>query len=378
MKFNRFLNGVLLVLGCLLLASVSAIVVLWAHTGEGQLYLDALQGKASYEEVVKTLTQDANGGVFSLKIVPQEGPAISPATIKFTYENHTYKVKGIVDPRVYAGALNARRSYVATFYKSETQKRAEYMKALVDDPSQQEAIAALCEGFRTIKKKRGFSSDEYAEFITKYVQSIPYDTERASAGLNNITLKGDPRFPVQVIVDGKGDCDEKVYLLAALLKHEGYGCAGLLFTSEKHMSLGIKSQGAGYKGSGYEFVETTGPKYLSEVVTKFDDGITLESTPEVIVFGDGEHYYSAQAVDEVSYIVAARDSAIAASPRAKQLAEEAQSKAVFDRYKTMYEDCFEAFNSLQSTVDKNGKHIEEFKDRVEAIEWLGGHAWWVK
>lgn len=378
MKSNRFLHTLLLAIGLLVGIALLALTVIWVRGGEARLLLSALRGEASYQDVAKTLSQDVQGGLFSLRIIPQDGPEISPATIKFSYEEHEYTVKAAVDPRVYAGALNARRSYVTTFYKSESQKRADYMKALVDDPAQQDAIDALCQALRTIKNKHDFSSDEYAEFITKYVQSIPYDTERADAGLNNVTLKGDPRFPVQVLVDGKGDCDEKVYLLAALLKHEGYGCAGFLYTPEKHMSLGIKAEGAGYLKSGYEFVETTSPMYLSEVATKFDGDVKLTSIPEVIVFGEGAKYYSSQAVDEVSYIVHARDTAIAAAPEAKKKAETAQTSALFNRYKSMYEDCFEAYNTLQTTVDTKGTHPQDFKDRVMAMDWLGGHAWWVK
>lgn len=319
--------------------------------------------------------QDSTG-LKGPKIIPEDGPDIEPAKITFTFEDRTYSVTGAVDKRIYHGATNSPRSFVSTFNRSEVEKQADYMRAFVDDPAQQDAIDALCEAFRAIKKKRGFSSDTYAEFITKYVQTIPYDVERASAGLADQTLVGDPRFPVQTIVDGKGDCDEKVFLLAALLKHEGYGCAAFLYSEEKHLCLGIKSEGAGYKNSGYEIVETTSPMYISEVPQEFAGGVKLTSVPRVVEFGGGDKSYASSSVDDVAYIVHARDTALGRADSAKLKAEAAQSKAVFERYKQMYEDCFEAYNTLQTTVDENGEHTNDFKDRNVAISWLNGHDWW--
>lgn len=376
-NIHKFLNRLITLLVFALVFVVTIIVVMLVRTGQLDVLFDALSGKTTYKQAAKELSKEAKGSLFSLKIIPQEGRAVDPATIKFKFEGRTYKVKGAVDARVYNGAVAARRSYVTTFYKSEAQKRSEYMQALVDDPAQKPAIEALCKAFRAVRDKRKFTSDEYAEFITKYVQSIPYDYDRAAANENDETQAGDPRFPVQVIVDGRGDCDEKVYLLAALLKHEGYGCAGFLFIDEKHMSLGISSQGEGFRGTGYEFVETTSPSYISEEAHQYANGVELYSAPEIVNFSEGAPY-SREAVDEVAAIVNARDSALDAAPEAKAKAESARTESAFNRYKTMYEDCYEARNTLQVTVDEKGKRIDEFKDRKDAYAWIQARAWWVK
>jgi hypothetical protein len=61
------------------------------------------------------------------------------------------------------------------------------------------------------KGGKTLSDDEYLEMIVSFVQQIPYDND--SAGI---------RYPVEVIHDQKGDCDEKSILLTGLLSREGY------------------------------------------------------------------------------------------------------------------------------------------------------------
>ena len=362
-------------------ALCAVILLVFALFGfDPRVLVSSIEGNNMYAQVLGDIAHnfESNAGLTGPKITPRDGEDIKPATIEFVFEERTFSVTGVVDKSIYYGALNSPRSYTAAFYKSEQEKQAAYMSAFVNDPEQKPALDALCKGFRSVKKKHSFSRDEYAEFITKYVQSIPYDVERASAGLLDKTLKGDPRFPVQTIVDGKADCDEKVYLLAALLGHEGFGTAGFLYTPEKHMCLGIKSAGPGYQGSGYEIVETTSPMYISEVPKEFAGGVQLTSKPDVIELTAGEKVYSESAVKDVKYVIHARETALASAPSMKAKAEAANNEQTFNHYKKMYKDCYEAYNTLQSTVDENGEHTSDFKDRDTAISWLRGHGWWVK
>lgn len=379
MKFLKKTLGMLFNFIWATIAFVAVVLLIFGLFGYSpNMMLSAVKGNVSYSEGLVELMETVQGsmGLKGPKITPEDGADIEPATITFNFEGHSYSVTGAVDKRIYYGAMNSPRSFVSTFNRSEADKQADYMRGFIDDPAQQDSIDSLCGAFQSIKKKRNFSRDTYAEFITKYVQAIPYDVERASAGLADKTLSGDPRFPVQTIVDGTGDCDEKVFLLAALLKHEGFGCAGFLYNKEKHLCLGIKSEGSGYKNSGYEIIETTSPMYISEVPRSFAGGIQLKSKPRVVEFGGGSKVYSRGSVNDVKYIVHARNTALEEADFAKAKAEAAGNNAEFNRYKQMYEDCFEAYNTLQSTVDKNGNPTNDFKDRNTAISWLNGHDWW--
>ena len=80
--------------------------------------------------------------------------------------------------------------------------------------------------------------DEYLELMAVAVQSLPYDTDG--------TLTA-PKFPIETYVDGRGDCDDKSLLLAALLAREGYSVALFYFKPEAHMALGVKGYQCDYK-----------------------------------------------------------------------------------------------------------------------------------
>lgn len=310
-----------------------------------------------------------------VKISPKAGTEVAVRTTRVYFEGVTYRITPAADSAAYHGAVNANRAVIGAYVSATQKQRAAYYRSFIEDPAQKSTIDKLCKALRKIRDDRGLTRDRYAEFLTKYVQCIPYDEDRGSGDALGLGGKGDPRFPIQVLVDGKGDCDEKALLLAALLKHEGYGSALLLFTSEQHMSAGILSQGSGYTASGYEFIETTGPIYISEVPKAFVNGRALASQPQVIPI-EGTKSYSTEAVNQVSKIIAARDSALDASAEAKGRAESAGSRGEFSTWKRRYDDCYSAYNYLQVTVTDGKARVSKFKDRKPAYAWIQTHAWW--
>lgn len=316
---------------------------------------------------------------FGPKIILTDGPDIEAKTLKFSFLGVDYSVKPAIDKKVYYGAVNANRKITVRSDKPEQELNTLYYRAYVDDPLQEPLIDALCQELASIAAENQFTSDEYADFLAKFVQSIPYDHNRAALAFEDTVSKGDPRFPIQVLVDGTGDCDEKVLLLAALLKHEGYGVSALLFVDELHMSLGLASEtGAGYKGTTYIYVETTSPCYISEPPEVLTSGTTLESNPTVLVLGEGTDFYSQAAVDEVSYLVNVRDTALkAADKKEKEIKSYSGSEKGYRKLIAQYEACFEAYNTLQETVNNKGATEDAFKDRVDAIKWAEKNCWWV-
>jgi len=362
-------------------ALIAVLLIVLAFTGyDTKPLISAVKGNLAYSQVAVGLADkfEAAQKVQVPEIKPEEGSKVVAEKTSFRFEGRKYGVRPAVDSAVYHGAVDAKRNVTTAVVKSPAAMKSAYYNAFVSDPEQASTIDSLCAAFRTIKAKRRFSSDEYAEFLAKYVQTLPYDFERASVDSSDRTLVGDPRFPIQTLADGTGDCDEKSFLLAALLKHEGYACAGLLFDKEKHMSVGIKSQGAGYDDTGYEFIETTGPSYISEVPEEFVGGVKLTSTPKVIVFRKSGKSYSASAVNDVALIGETRDSALAAAPAKKAQAEHAKNAADFAVYKAQYGACFTAYNTLQVTVKKDGENATNLKDRVSALAWIRRNAWWMK
>ena len=320
-------------------------------------------------------------------IVPMEGREVEAAELSFRFMGDDFSVQVEFDHRIYHGAVTAPRGFMLAV-GADTQERhaaiAAYYNKLTFDPEMDGALDSALAQLREIRDGLELDSDQYVDLITKFVQSIEYDENRGFVDYGSKAL-GDPRMPIQVLVDGTGDCDETVMLLAALLTREGFATAALFFEDEQHMALGIRSEGEGFRGTGYEFIETTGISYVSEVPNEFVGGLTLESAPVVFAFdpseatgsNDADGSYSAAAVAHVARIVAVRDSAEEAAAEKREYIESTpMSEEEFERERALYEACFIALNSFRATVDNLGRDTGDFMDRVEAIRWIEEHAWW--
>ncbi|MDH7509825.1 MAG: hypothetical protein QHH04_02145 [Methanolinea sp.] len=217
-------------------------------------------------------------------IVPVQGGSMPrPPVFRFPFQDFSVTIDVPVDPAVYAGARNADKG--ARVYDqdvTEDEWRAGIYRALMEDPAQEGFFSDLLSALRHVRDTRALDSDEYAELLAVFVQSIPYETQQSS----------DPRFPVEVCVDGAGDCDDKSLLLASLLAREGYRAALLYFGPEAHMAVGVGCSGPGYRQTGYAYIETTNVTFVGVPPRELADGVRLESFPTVIPVGSGTLTYT--------------------------------------------------------------------------------------
>jgi len=290
---------------------------------------------------------------------------------RFTYDGVTHTITPRVASSVYWGARSSTRLMVEQPAQSEAAWSAAYYRCFVDDPAQKPAIDDVVRQLRVIRAESHLNSDSYMELIAKYVQSIPYDQKLWESG------KGVQRFPVETLVDGKGLCGDKSVLLAVLLSHEGYSAALLHFAPEKHMAVGVRGSGPSYDGTGWLFVETTAPGYISDIPKSFVGGMTLTSAPEVIEVGSGTLQYGA--AGDIARIIAARE---AAQPAAESLLRVAKrqslSAAQAAATNSKLDRAYKATSSLQSNVvDQHGRPVGRFMDRITALAWIKNNAWWL-
>ena len=217
-------------------------------------------------------------------IVPVQGGAMPrPPVYRFPFQDYSVTIDVPVDAAVYAGARNADKG--ARIFDqdiTEDEWRAGIYRALMEDPEQEGFFAGLLSALRSVRDTRALDSDEYAELLAVFVQSIPYETRKSS----------DPRFPVEVYVDGAGDCDDKSLLLASLLAREGYRAALLYFGPEAHMAVGVGCSGPGYRHTGYAYIETTNVTFVGVPPRELADGVRLESFPTIIPVGSGTLNYT--------------------------------------------------------------------------------------
>ena len=304
-------------------------------------------------------------------IIPSPGKPVPAHVIKVAYNGVTYLITPHVTNDVYWGAKKSTRFLTQLPGESEADWTTANYHAFADDPAQKPAIDDICRQLRAIRVYTRLSTDQYLELIAKYVQSIPYDWASSDSGA------GRQRFPVETLVDGIGLCGDKSVLLADLLAHEGYATALLDFGPEKHMAVGVMGQGTTYAQSGYLFLETTSPCYVTDVPTEYAGGMHLHSVPVVIPIGSGKLQYSA--ADQIAKIIAARQSAqgaadqLYATSKAQRLTA-TQVAAV----NVKLQQAYRAQTSLRgNVVDRNGKAVGAFMDRMAALAWISRNAWWM-
>ncbi|MBN1195478.1 MAG: hypothetical protein JXA08_09085 [Methanomicrobiaceae archaeon] len=150
--------------------------------------------------------------------------------------------------------------------------------SFISDPDLLPLYDMLGKHFDDVRKAKSLDNDAYLELICTFVQSIPYETDAMLVA---------PKFPIETIADGKGDCDDKSLLLAALLAREGYAVALLYFETEQHMAVGVIAPGYSYGDSGYAYIEATNVSYIGIPPDELTDGLILSSEPHVIPVGSG-------------------------------------------------------------------------------------------
>lgn len=131
-----------------------------------------------------------------------------------------------------------------------------------------------------------------------FVQSLPYAFDADSKGKEEYV-----RYPVETLVDGCGDCEDKVALLVALLYEMDVDF--LLLVLPEHMALGVHcdeiegSRYLWYEGKKYYFMETTMPNWQIGQIPEDYYGAEIEvvpvdDTPSVLI--KGVHFESQSAL----------------------------------------------------------------------------------
>lgn len=117
-----------------------------------------------------------------------------------------------------------------------------------DDPYLQRIASALA------AMGAGMDRNEFAGFVLRFVQTVPYIEDSASRGTEEFW-----KLPVETLWDGGGDCEDKTFLYGALMGLSGYRTAFLLFMDHAMAAVTLDAPGFSADIEGYRFVlcETT-------------------------------------------------------------------------------------------------------------------------
>lgn len=336
-----------------------------------QLQATAEQSARIWFPAEQLLAGSAGGTASYPHIVAASGKTVHAKPVRFTFDGMTLTVAPAVNSSAYWGARAASREALVPPGISSDAWSSAYYRSIALDPLQKPMFDSACEQLRSFATAHGLDRSEYLELIAKYVQSITYDKKEFASGTTRV------RFPVQTVVDGKGLCEDKSLLLTALLAHEGYSAALLSFEPEKHMAVGVRGPGPTYGDTGYLFLETTEPCYVSEIPDVYDDGMKLRSEPQVVTIGEGKGQYGAAA--QVQRVIEARDTAEAAARALlKEARRQSLTPAQATRINRQLKLAQEATTNLRSNVvDQSGAPVGRFLDRTQAVRWVAQNAWWL-
>jgi len=141
------------------------------------------------------------------------------------------------------------------YYQSRDHSNREYVDYALSDYDR-EYLRNLVASFEEVGEKKGYSDNDNVLNVVTFVQSLPYTSDIVSTGADEY-----PRYPVETLVDGGGDCEDSAILTAALLHEMGYGVVLLKYSN--HMAVGVKGDDTlsgsyiPYEGSNYYYIETT-------------------------------------------------------------------------------------------------------------------------
>lgn len=131
--------------------------------------------------------------------------------------------------------------------KARTYHYPSYVK---EDPGY-ELTARLAAAFERRAIEENLSEWEKINMVIDFVQSMRYQAEEGEY----------PKYPIETLHDGGGDCEDTSILLAAILDRMGIDC--VLLSPPGHMAVGLSITGLTgrhylYAGKKYFYVETTG------------------------------------------------------------------------------------------------------------------------
>ncbi len=212
--------------------------------------------------------------------------------------------EGNIDLTVYKGLTDyiSELPIEIRYSGNETPSLVDFKLRNMNEPEQRELLMPLVKGIQNMAKEK----EEQARIAISLVQNLPYGGSGRTVTLVRQEVNYS-RYPYETLYDNKGLCGEKSEILAFLLRELGYGVAFIHHSAENHDAVGIKCPiENSLDGSGYCFIETTGPSIISDHGIEYVGGIKLFSLPQITPISEGvslprnmEEYEDARTLNEM-------------------------------------------------------------------------------
>lgn len=147
--------------------------------------------------------------------------------------------------------------------------------AYITDSHDDDELAFLVAELEKAAHSANLNAWEKLNLIIAFVQSIPYVPEAEEYA----------RYPLETLIEQKGDCEDSSILTAAILHQMGYHVVLLVFLEEQHIATGISVlppkpgnyRSYRYAGRDYYYVETTCEGWPIGIIPE-----RYTSTPEIV------------------------------------------------------------------------------------------------
>lgn len=120
-------------------------------------------------------------------------------------------------------------------------------------------MRSIADSLRKAASEKGYGSYDEVSFILAFVQCLPYTSDSVTTGHDEY-----PRFPIETLVDGGGDCEDTSILFATIVRILDY--SAILIAPPNHVAVGVLGTSLSgtyykYNGKNYYYCETTGSNW---------------------------------------------------------------------------------------------------------------------
>ena len=157
--------------------------------------------------------------------------------------------------------LSVPKSLYNSYKKVPVSERTEYGVGDYDYlvTTQDSYVEIVADKLHETTVKKGYEAYDEVSFILAFVQSLPYTSD-------SVTTKYDeyPRFPIETLVDGGGDCEDTSILFATIVLILDYDA--IFVSLPTHVAVGVWGTDLNgyyytYSGRTYYYCETTGENW---------------------------------------------------------------------------------------------------------------------
>lgn len=200
------------------------------------------------------------------------------------YNGKTCSISLNISKHLYSYFRNDREHLAYRYQFNEGEMAPNYYGFMLSEHDRP-VMRALAEEFA-----RGFVSEkDRVGLALSFVQSIPYAFDSDSKGKDEYV-----RYPIETLVDGCGDCEDKVALLAAILYEMDVDF--ILLVLPEHMAVGVHCDGVDarryllFEGKRFYYMETTMTGWqLGDIPEDYYaaeiEAVPVDDTPRLLIKG---------------------------------------------------------------------------------------------